>query len=72
MPYMKHYVTNKKLSEKAKLLILIWKDDFNTMKPTGTMGAWYHWLFSDWEISKETLNWKKALVICSPLGAVSI
>lgn len=47
MTCMKHYVTNKKLSEKAEILILIWRDDFNSMTPTGTIGAWYHCLFSD-------------------------
>lgn len=47
MPCMKHYVKNKKVSENAELLIWIKKDDFNTTKPTGMMGAWYHCLFSD-------------------------
>lgn len=68
MPYKKHYVTDKKLSEKTELLTLIWKDDFNTMKPKGTMGAWYHWLFSDLEDFQRNSELEKSFSHLYSLG----
>lgn len=59
MPYMKHCVPNKELSEISELLILIQKDDFNSMNPTREMDFditvfWFGWF-------PEKLNWKEAL-----------
>lgn len=59
MPYMKHYVPNKELSEISDLLILIQKDDFNTVNPAGKMdfGVTVFWFGR----FPEKLNWKKVL-----------
>lgn len=50
---MKHYVTNKKLSEISELLILIQKGDFKHYVTNRKNGFWCH-CFLNWEFSKET------------------
>lgn len=59
MPYMKHTAPNKELSEISELLILIQKDDFNTVNQTGKMDfaitVFWFGRFT------EKLNWKEVL-----------